>query len=268
MMPNPNPIYTAKPFSLQHMRAVFAMSDPVKLAAMTAIMPWDYFHEKWEFHEATLVAQWVAAVTAGGGPTAFAYNAFRNGGLRGATGTTDNDATALYYHSVSFDSADKPMFWLRFKAPAAVTGFSFEIGFSDAKTDEALPGCSDIDVPTVGNGVTDMGAVHLDTDQTLTTAALVADGTTGAAAAATISPVWTPTASGIIDVIVGIQPNLTFGWIWDSLGRIGVQQAVAQGPDSGVLVRPYALFRTRNTTTKQIDILKAVIMAEENRGAT
>lgn len=268
-MPNPNPIFIQKPFSLSHLRSVFAMSDPAKLAALTPLMPWDYLDLRYDFHEATLTADWTTDVTAGGAPTAFAYNAQRNAALRGATGTTDDGVTALKYHSAVFNSADNPMFWLRWVAPAAVTGFSFEIGFSDPKTDEALPGCTDIDTPATGNGVTDMGAVHMDTDQTLTTAALVADGTTGAAAKTNLvdraGTAWTPTASGIIDVIVGIRANLTYCWIWDSLAPMGIMQSVAQGPDTGILVRPYALFRTRNTTSKQIDLLKAVIVAEENR---
>lgn len=264
-MPNPNPIYVPKPFSLQHLRSVFAVSGPTKLAALASLMPWDYFYKQWDFHEPTLTTDWTTDVTAGGVPTAFAYNAQRNAALRGATGTTDNGVTSLKYHSAAFDSADKPMVWIRFVSPAAVTGFSFEIGFSDPKTDEALPAVTDVDTPTIGNGATDLGVVHMDTDQTLTTAALVADGTTGAALKTDISPVWTPTASRLIDVIVGIQANLTFCWIWDNLGPIGVMHAVAQGPDTGVLVRPYALFRTRDITSKTIDILKAVIVAEENR---
>lgn len=264
-MPNPNPIYVPKPFSLQHMRSVFGVSGPSKLAAMASLMPWDYFYRAYDFHEPTLHTDWTTDVTAGGAPTAFAYNAQRNAALRGATGTTDDGVTAIKFASVIFDPADKPMFWLRFVAPAAVTGFSFEIGFSDPKTDEALPGITDVDTPASGNGVTDIGCLHMDTDQTLTTAALVADGTTGAALKTDISPVWTPTASAIIDVIVGVQANLTYCWIWDGGAPIGVQHGVAQGPDTAILVRPYALFRTRNTTSKQIDILKAVIVAEENR---
>lgn len=269
MMPNPNPIKIQKPFSLAHMRSVFANSDPAKLAAMVALMPWDYYHHISEFDRALDTAFWTTAVTAGGGPTAFAVNNQRNGAVQGATGTTDNDATAIHFARVIFDPADKPMFWLRWIAPAAVTGFSFEIGFSDAKTDEALPGITDVDTPASGNGVTDIGCVHMDTDQTLQTAALVADGTTGAAAKTDLSnragTAWTPTASGIIDVIVGVEANLTRCWIWDSLAPMGIMQAVAQGPDSGTLVRPYALFRTRNTTSKTITLLKAVIVAEENR---
>lgn len=262
-------MHIQKPFSLQHFRSVFANSDPVKLAAMTALMPWDYFHRTYEFQEATINADWTTAVTAGGAPTAFAFNAQRNGALRGATGGTDDGVTAIHYHAAIFNPSDNPFFWLRFVAPAAVTGFSFEIGFSDPKTDEALPGVTDVDTPATGNGVTDIGCVHMDTDQDLATVALVADGTTGAAAKTTLvnraGTAWTPTASGIIDVLVGVRPNLTYCWIWDSLGPMGIQQSVAQGPDADVLVRPYALFRTRNTTSKTIDLLKAVIVAEEGR---
>ena len=268
-MSNPNPGLTQKPFSLAHFRRVFGVSDPVKLAALISTMPWDYFYRAYEFHEATLNADWTSAVTAGGAPTAFAFNAQRNGALRGATGTSDDGVMALHYRSAIFDPADNPGFWTRFVAPAAVTGLSFEVGFSDPKTDEALPGVTDVDTPAVGNGVTDIGCVHMDTDQTLTTAAIVADGTTGAAASTTIvnhaGIAWTPTASGIIDVIVHVRPNLTYVWIWDSLAPVGVMQAVAQGPDSGVLVRPYVLFRTRNTTSKTVDLLKAVVWAEEGR---
>lgn len=268
-MPNPNPIFTQKPFSLAHLRRVFAMSDPVKLAAMVPLMPWDYYYKVHEFDAALDTAYWTTAVTGGGAPTAFAFNAQRNAALRGATGATDDGVTAITYANTFFDSADNPFFWLRWVAPAAVTGFSFEIGFSDPKSDEALPGCTDIDTPATGNGVTDMGAIHMDTDQTLTTAALVADGTTGAALATTLvnraGTAWTPTASGIIDTIVGVRANLTYCWIWDSLAPMGIMQTVAQGPDTGVLIRPYMLFRTRNTTSKTIDLLKCVIVAEENR---
>lgn len=269
-MPNPNPILTQKPFSLSHMRSAFAHSDPKALAALVSNMPWDYYYFRDEFDRALNTNYWTTAVTAGGAPTAFAANAQRNGAVQGATGTTDDGATAIHFASTIFDPADKPFFWLRWIAPAAVTGFSFEIGFSDPKTDEALPGVTDPDAPTVGNGVTDTGCVHMDTDDaTLTTAALVADGTTGAASSFTLvnraGTAWTPTASGIIDVIVGVEANLTRCWIWDSLAPMGIMQSVSQGPDSGVLVRPYALFRTRNTTTKTISLLKAVVVCEENR---
>mgnify|MGYP001567579951 CR=1 FL=1 len=238
---------------------------------MVSLMPWDYYYKSHEFDGTLDTVYWTTAVTAGGAPTAFAFNAQRNGAIRGATGTTDDGATAISYANTFFNPADRPFFWLRWVAPAAVTGFQFEIGLSDAKTDEALPGFTDIDAdpPTVGNGTTDIGCVHMDTDQATGTAYIGGEGATGAALSTTLvnraGTAWTPTASGIIDVIVGVEPNLTRCWIWDSLAPMGIMQSVAQGPDTGVLVRPYALFRTRNTTSKTIDLLSAVVVAERNR---
>ena len=64
-------------------------------------------------------------------------------------------------------------------------------------------------------------------------------------------------------MIIGISANLTKALIWDSGAFIGAFN-VLNGPDSGVLVRPSFLFKTLNTTTKTIDIMKVVILAEEN----
>lgn len=270
-MGNPNPVYTQKPFSLAHFRSVFANSDPKKLAAMAALMPWDYFYRAYDFHEPVLNTDWVSLAPSG---TPFAYNASagRNGGIVGATGAVDNAVLDLSWHTYAgtdmFDSADKPFLWMRWIAPAVVTGFSFEIGFSDVRT-ASLPAVVDGDGWTIGNAATDAGCVHMDTDKTIATSRLVGDGTTGAAVATTLTnragTAWTPTASGIIDVIVGVQANLTYCWIWDSQGPVGVMTGVANGPDSGVAIHPYALFRSRDAATKSITILKAVVCAEENR---
>ena len=139
----------------------------------------------------------------------------------------------------------------------AVTGFSFEVGFSDPKADEALPGVTDVDTPSIGNGVTDIVAIHMDTDQTDTTAYLVGDGTTGAATRTLIEDGagtdFTPTANTWQTYVIGVRANLGFINVWDGrryVGRFGV----TNGPDSGVLIRPYALFRTRNTVSKTIDV--------------
>src|SRR3990167_9799924 len=95
---NPNPIYTQKPFSLAHMRRVFAMSDPVKLAAMVQLMPWDYFYRAYDFNEPVLHTDWTAAAQ-GGGTTSFAYNAQRNWALEGTPGASDDSGISLHYHA-------------------------------------------------------------------------------------------------------------------------------------------------------------------------
>lgn len=262
-MAKPNPTYLKKPFSLDSFDGLFGHGDrPRKLAQMVDLMKFDYFLHFFDFQEDTINTQWTTAVTAGGGPTAFAANAQRGGAIRGATGTTDNDVTAIHYDHSIWDAADNPFMIIRWKAPANVADFSFEIGFSDAKTNENEPGVSDVDTPAVSNGVTELVAVHMDTDQTLTTAALVGVGTNSTIAKTNINTTnagstgWTPTASKWIEMIIGVRQYEGYATIWDN--GIPVANAttwrVAAGPESGVLFRPYALFRTRSTTTKQIDI--------------
>ena len=240
-------------YSREHARAMFGGTDPKKLAFMIPLLKTDYGFLETEFGGALVAADWSTAVTAGGGPTAFAYSAVAGGTAQGLTGTTDNDATAIYRTQTFLDPADNPFLIVRWKANA-VTGFSFEIGFSDPKTDEALPGVTDVDTPAVGNGVTDILCVHMDTDQTLTTAALVGDGTTGSPTKTDIST-YTPTAGTYQTTIIGLRANFGFAACWDGEGLVGNRRyAVTNGPDSAVLVRPYCLFRTRNTVSKTIDI--------------
>lgn len=261
----PNTMLNVKrPFSLLHYAKVNNL-DPRRVLLEAPNLFSDFYFKRHEFDSAIESAYWSTDVTAGGGPTAFAYNAQRNGALRGATGTTDNDVTAIYGAQVQFDPADYPTMFIRFRAPAAVTGFGFEILWSDAKTDEKVVSFSALSaagVPTVTNGITDFGGIVMNTDYTLTTAAIVADGTTGAATGGLVGT-WTPTASKIIDIILGVGPNLTRAQIWDNGAEVG-SYFLNQGPDSAVLVRPSLIFKTLDTTTKAIDLMKLVILAEEN----
>ena len=256
MSPNPNPMFLAKPFSRAHAASLFGGSDPRKMALLLSLLRFDYGFFEDEFTQALDTNRWTTAVTAGGAPTAFAFGAVRGGVIEGATGTTDDGVTAISHAQTFLNSADNPFMVIQWNANV-VTGFSFEVGLSDPKTSEALPGVTDVDTPTVANGVTDIACVHMDTDQTLTTAELVGDGTTGAAALSSgptlTSAAYTPTAAAWQTFIIGIRANQGFAKIWNGDAWVG-EFSVANGPDSDVLVRPYALFRTRNTTSKTIQI--------------
>ncbi len=260
-MPNPNAGLLEKPFSLAHARRMFAGTDPVKLALLAPLLIHDYGFIPEEFGQALDTGKFTVPVTSGGGPTAFAYNAQRGGALQGDTGATDNDALALHYAETFLDSADKPFFFIQWKSDI-VTDFSFEVGLSDPKSDEKLPGVTDVDTPATGNGVTDIVCVHMDTDQTLKTAALVANGTTGSAAKTDIDT-YTPTAGAWQTFMIGAQDNRGYVAIWDGDGFVG-RFDVAQGPDAAVLVRPYALFRTRDTNADTIDIRTFAVGWERN----
>lgn len=260
-MAEPSPMFLQKPFSRVHARSLFGGSDPKKIALLIKNMPFDYGYFDSQFLGSLVAADWSTAVTAGGGPTAFAYSAIRGGVAQGLTGTTDNDVTAIYRTQTFLDPADNPFMLIRWSANV-VTGFSFEIGFSDPKSDEALPGVTDVDTPAVGNGVTDILCVHMDTDQTLVTASLVGDGTTGSATKTDIGT-YTPTGGTFQTLMIGLRPNLGFVKVWNGAGFVG-EVSVSNAPDSGVLVRPYALFRTRNTTSKTINISRIFCCWEHN----
>lgn len=268
-MTKPNPMYLEDPLGLAHARRMTGGTDRVKLALLIPAMPKDYGYMSDEFTGALSASKWTTDVTVGAGPTAFAYAAVRGGVIQGATGATDNDATAVHGTQTFMDPDDNPFMFIQWRSNI-VTGFSFEVGLSEAKTDEALPGCTTVDVPTVANGASDLLAVHMDTDATLTTAALVGDGTTPAAAKQNLyrggpggSTGYTPTAAAWQTFLIGVRDNLGYCSIWDGDAFVG-RFSVATGPDGGVLVRPYALFRTRNTTTKTIDIRKIVCGWEQN----
>ena len=265
-MPN-TMLNVERPFSLFHYAKLHNL-DPRWVLLNAPNLFSSFYFRLHEFDGTLVAADWSTDVTAGGGPTAFAYNAQRNGAIRGNTGATDNDVTALFQPNVAMDPADNPCVFLRFRAPATVTGWGFEIGWSDAKTDEKLVCVSALTdvaaaVPTITNGITDFGLVVLNTDLSLTTAALIGDGTTGTVIGNRLTPVWTPTASGIIDMIIGVSPNLTKLQLWDS-GVFQGEYNVLNGPDSGTLVRFSAIFKGLAASARQIDILKIAILAEEN----
>ena len=262
-MADPNPMFLKKPFSLKEYSNLFGHGDrPRKMAQMVELMKFDYFFKFFDFEEDTINAAWTTSVTAGGGPTAFAANAQRTGAVRGATGTTDNDVTTIHYDHAMLDAGDNPFMIIRFKAPANVSDFAFEVGFSDPPTNANVQNIDDIDTPSLLAGTTEAVVVAMDTDQTLKTAALVGVGTNSTIAKTNIwttnggSTGWTPTASKWIEMVIGVRQYEGYATIWDNGVAVaqGTTWRVAAGPESGVLVRPYALFMTRSTTTKQIDI--------------
>lgn len=252
-----------RPASLLHYAKLHNL-DP-RWVALNIPLLWHSFYFRKDDCDATLdSAIWTTNTDATA--TAFALNAQRNGAFRGATGTTDNGLAGLRFANLIFDAADNPGFYIRFLTPAAVTGFAYEVGFSDAKTDETLLSTTALTaaaVPTTGNGITDYVAVVMDTDLTLTTSAFVGDGTTGAAVGVAVDT-YTPAVSRYVEIIVEFSANLGRCQIWDDGTLIGAF-GVTNGPDAAILVSPFCLFGTRDTTSKQIDIDLMCMWAERNR---
>ncbi len=270
-MPNPNPMFLEKPFSLAHARRMSFGSDPLKLSLLIPLLFHDYSFDIDEFMRSLDTTRWTEANSAGGAQTPFAYSAVRTGGLQGITGTTSDAVVAVHRTETFLDPDDNPFMFIQWKANI-VAGFSFEVGLSNPKSSEALPGVTSVDTPTVGNGATDLIAVHMDTDASLATAALVGDGSTGDAVAETIyrggpgatgTTAYTPTPGYWQTYLIGTRDNIGYAAIWDGDAFMG-RYTSTNAPDGGVLVRPYALFRTRNTTSKTIDIRTIAIGCEHN----
>lgn len=262
-MPN-TMLNVQRPFSKLHYAKVNNL-DPRRLLLNAPNLFSDFYYRLHEFDGALIAGDWSTDVTGAGSPVAFAYNAQRNGGLQGSTGATDNNVTALFQPNVAFDSADYPTVFLRWRAPADPTGMAFEIGWSDAKTDEKLVCVSALTgaaAPTITNGITDFGLLVMNTDLTLTTTAIIGDGTTGAVNGALVGT-WAPTASKLIDMIIGISPNGTRAQIWDNGAFVGDFSA-SNGPDSGTLVRFSAIWKSLDAAAKVINIQKIAFLAEEN----
>jgi hypothetical protein len=203
----------------------------------------DYIYECHDFMDDNDIEGFTGTVDASA--TAWAYSATIAGGvLTTATGAVDNNYCHLTQDS-PFDAGSRPGMEIRFKTDR-VTDLTFEIGFTDPPTDATLPGVTDVDTPATGNGVTDIAVVHLDTDQTLTTAALVTDGTTAAAAKSNIGT-WSPTADTWHTVRLQILGSNKGAYaIIDN--NPALSASVVTGPDTAVIIKPYCLFGTRVAT--------------------
>ncbi len=254
-----------RPMSQNHYATVNNM-DPRRLLLHAPRLFSDFYYYRHEFDRTLLAAEWVTTAASG---TAFTYAAARAGGMfTGVTNALDNATLEIHQANVAIDSADYPFFFLRWRAPADASGMAFEIGWSDAKTSEALVCVSaltavDNAVPTITNGITDFGLLVCNPDLSLATTALVGDGTTGAVVGKRVPSLWAPTNSSIVDMVVGVGPNVTNACIWDD-GQQVANVSVTNGPDANVLTRFSALWKTLDAGAKSIDLLKFVILAEEN----
>lgn len=187
--------------------------------------------------------------------TTFVWAAAASGTVQGSTGTTDNG-----YHALNGD-----VIWLgdkncgmeaRFKLDV-VTGFSIEVGFTDALTDETLPAVTDVDTPATGNGATDVAVIHIDTDQTLATAAFVSESTGSTYAAQKVNlGTWVPTAAVYYTYRVQLAGDNAYCAIFDANGNLvpSTNKSLSLALEGGTLVRPHILIGTRNTTAKVTDL--------------
>ncbi|HSE43732.1 MAG TPA: hypothetical protein VLA89_00230, partial [Gemmatimonadales bacterium] len=144
----------------------------------------DYIYLAYDFNNATISPDFAVSNSGGASAADFAItDAVENGILRGDTGTTDNGSVEIHYGLSIFDAARNPGAEIGL-AFDVVTGFAFEFMFTDPPTTAStlnISALSAAGAPTwASNGTTDSFGIVLNTDLTLTTAALVSQGTTDA----------------------------------------------------------------------------------------
>mgnify|MGYP001565117986 CR=1 FL=1 len=209
-----------------------------------------YFHLD-DFGGDTINLDYYALAAAGAAGAVFATNVQNGTGVvRGSTGTDDNAATSLV-GPIIFRGDNNAGMWARIKIDV-VTGFSFEIGLIDAVPGSAGPGVSDVDTPAVT--MADGALIHLDTDQTLTTAAFVTVGSTAnqTVKATTLTGFTVPTAATFFDVAIQLIGNDAFLIVNGGVDQIahanGISGNSAGHVEGGVSLAPWVYVRTRNTT--------------------
>jgi hypothetical protein len=215
-----------------------------------------YFHLD-DFGGDTINLDYYALAAAGAAGATFATNIQNGTGVvRGSTGTDDNAASSLI-GPIIFRGDNNCGMWVRLKLDV-VTGHSFEVGLIDAVPGSAGPGVSDVDTPAVT--MADGAVLHLDTDQTLTTAAFVTVGSTAnqTVKATTLSGFTAPTAATYFDVVVQLVGNEAYCIVNNGVDVIahhnGISGNSAGHVEGGVSLAPWVYNRTRNTTAKLMDI--------------
>jgi hypothetical protein len=214
----------------------------------------DYFYKEYDFCEDTISSDWTVSNSSGTNAASFAHVAGgEHGTISAATGTTDNGGVGFIFDNVMFDAARNPGMHVRMKVDA-VTDVAIEIGICDPPTAASTICVTDVDTPTVANGVTDGAFVMMDTDQTLKTMCLVTDGTTDACTKVSLGG-FAPTAGTYFDVILQVFANKAYAIINNNPVYAG---SVVKGPDTGVKLQPVITIITRVTTTRlpTIDLIR------------
>lgn len=219
----------------------------------------DYIYIDGDFYGTLNGDLWALGTDAGS--TAFAAAAIENGAVRGVTEAASGDYVLIKFNDVTFNSARYPGCEIREKRDVIITQ-KWEFGFSDPLTDDTLPALNDIDTPSITNGATDVAVIGQDTAQTLTTMALVADGTTGATAKTNLDTSLAPVVNVYSRKLVQLLGGNLAKAVFNDQHSLAV--VTTQGPDVDVLVRPHFILGTLAATAITVDIDYFRIWAERN----
>lgn len=196
--------------------------------------------------------------TGSGTPFAKPATEVAGGVITGVTGATSGNAETIYGNP--WLSGDNNC-WVEMRLQTdVITTLMLEVGLFDSASSLIVPLVNDIDTPSLLGGTSDAAVLCIDTSQTLTTMALVTDGSTTNmnTTATTVSPAFTPTAAVYHNYLVGIAGDIPFAMI-DGIRLTQGTGVLAQRVEGGALLRFWHATRTRTTAAKttQIDYIAA-----------
>lgn len=186
-----------------------------------------------------------------------------------ASGATDEEAGSLYGDRQWM--GDKNALMLARVQFSDITDVQFEIGLIDAASDKTLPIITDIDTPASGNGAADLAVFHMDTSQTLTTAAVVTDGSTAnyncTKTSVTVGgSAWTPTADTWYWFMVGLKGDMSVFRIFNTSGGKIFEKVhgttTASKVEGGTRLMPWLFIRTKEAADRQMIIDRVRVMQE------
>lgn len=209
----------------------------------------DFIYIEDDFAGALNADLWTLGTDAGS--TAFVAGTKENGVITGVTENSSGDYILIKHAMVMWNATRNPGCEIREKRDVVITQ-KWEFGFSDPLTDDTLPAVNDIDTPSITNGSTDVALFSQATDQTLTTLAAVADGTTGATAKTNLDTSFIPVAATYNRMLVQLLGANQSMFVWDN--KFDQATVVGQGPDADLLVRPHYILGTLASTAITVDI--------------
>lgn len=238
-----------------HPMALGSVLDPAVLRAMLFPNAWQSNRFVLDDFEGDTLNTFLWAVDGDTGTTSFAIPAagstVAGSIISGNTAADDNEAISIYGHPTLSGDKNAGMA-VRFKFDD-VTDIFFETGLTDPLTDYTLPAINDIDTPTITNGAVTVAVIAMDTDQTLTTAALICDGDATYATSKVNFGTWAPTADVWYTAIIQTNTNDVRAYIYDTdtpgapvLVAGGFQEKLL-GFEGGTLVQPWFIAGNRTT---------------------
>lgn len=270
-MPNPTPGRINQAMSLRHARSV-NFNDPRIIALLSPLLVRDYYSYVDNFDNESIANNdyWSVASTGAGAADPVLSTALSLPTCVFTTGGGDPGVSTLHGTTAIHQSADNPWMYLKFRWPASVSAFAFEVGFTNivtTKTTQCVSALTAAAVPTVGNGLTNGVLFCMDTAFTLTTPALVGIGTSIAATGVKFvqhltTTAYTPTAAKWVDLYIQATVGGGYCEIYEDDALIN-RMTVESGPDTAIALFPYISFRD-HSTSKVIHLNVAQIIAERN----